>query len=406
MIKVFKIKDLIKYLIKILIVLTSVALVVKFINMNNNNLEINSAKNSETESKNIENNSSKNNLNKSKAWLFCIDNMLPQIAINKKTSQTQKASSMQMAFSSELEVLGAIKKETGDNENKDQNEEEKQSSENDENLSNAENSSESTSNGDALQLIGINKDWTVTEIDNSGVNPRHTDEYQGVYINNSSKYTLTQEMLTPNIDVNKNKVAIYHTHTCESYTPTDKYTYTASGNYRTIDLNFSVSKVGDVLESCLNSYGCTVIHDRTYHDYPAYNGSYSRSLITAQNIKNSNPDVDIVIDLHRDAIANEKYAPKVKIGEEYVSQLMFVIGTDGANSAHTNWLQNLKFAIKVQQKANELYPGLFKPIILRNSEYNQHVAKSACIIEVGSTGNTLEESMGAMKYLARIIEEM
>ena len=71
MIKVFKIKDLIKYLIKILIVLTSVALVVKFINMNNNNLEINSAKNSETESKNIENNSSKNNLNKSKAWLFC-----------------------------------------------------------------------------------------------------------------------------------------------------------------------------------------------------------------------------------------------------------------------------------------------------------------------------------------------
>ena len=121
---------------------------------------------------------------------------------------------------------------------------------------------------------------------------------------------------------------------------------------------------------------------------------------------NSNQDADIVIDLHRDAIADETYGPRVKIGDEYVSQLMFVMGTDGANSEHTNWLQNLKFAIKVQQKANELYPGLFKPIILRNSEYNQHIAKGACIIEVGSTGNTLEESMGAMKYLARILEEM
>ena len=422
MIKVFKVKDLIKYLIKVLIVLTAVALVVKFINMNNNNSEVNSTKNSETENENIDNNSvenssSENNSNesenKSKAWLFCIDNMLPQIAINKEVGQTKKASSMKMAFSSELEVLDSIKNssnevsnEASNNENNGQNGGGEEASANGENLSNAENSNETAQNGDVLQTIGINKDLTVTEVDNSGVNPRYTDEYNGVYINNGTNYQLTQEMLTPDIEVNKNKVAIYHTHTCESYTPTEQYTYELSGNYRTIDLNYSVSKVGDVLESCLNSYGCTVIHDRTYHDYPAYNGSYSRSLVTANNILSANPDTDIVIDLHRDAIADETYGPRVKIGDEYVSQLMFVIGTDGSNSAHTNWLQNLKFAIKVQQKANELYPGLFKPIILRNSEYNQHVAKAACIIEVGSTGNTLEESMGAMKYLARIIEEM
>ena len=397
MIKVFKVKDLIKYLIKVLIVLTAVALVVKFINMNNNNSEVNSAKNSETENENIDNNSvenssSENNSNesenKSKAWLFCIDNMLPQIAINKEVGQTQKTSSMQMAFSSELEVLDSIKNssnevsnEASNNENNGQNGGGEEASANGENLSNAENSNETAQNGDVLQTIGINKDLTVTEVDNSGVNPRYTDEYNGVYINNGTNYQLTQEMLTPDIEVNKNKVAIYHTHTCESYTPTEQYTYELSGNYRTIDLNYSVSKVGDVLESCLN-------------------------LVTANNILSANPDTDIVIDLHRDAIADETYGPRVKIGDEYVSQLMFVIGTDGSNSAHTNWLQNLKFAIKVQQKANELYPGLFKPIILRNSEYNQHVAKAACIIEVGSTGNTLEESMGAMKYLARIIEEM
>ena len=411
MIKVFRIKDLIKYLAKILIVLLALAFAVKVFggnknskqentnlgNIENNQVEENNTESSET-GNNEENNSGKDENKESKAMLFCIDDILPQIGINKEIDKTKETSAIQFAFSSELEVMDALKnKENETNENT--NNEESQNVEAEENTSNENNVSNSSN-------AGIDLNLTVTEVDNSGVNPRYTDEYNGVFINNGTNYTLTQEMLTPDVTVNKNKVVIYHTHTCESYTPTEAYSYTASGNFRTIDLNYSVSRVGDELENCLNSYGCTVIHDRTYHDYPAYNGSYSRSLVTAQNVLSTNQDADIVIDLHRDAIADETYGPRVKIGDEYVSQLMFVIGTDGSNSAHTNWLQNLKFAIKVQQKANELYPGLFKPIILRNSEYNQHVAKAACIIEVGSTGNTLEESMGAMKYLARIIEEM
>ena len=382
MIKVFKVKDLIGYLAKIIIVLVAVALVIKVLEIGKKDGETETATHS------------------SNAWLFCIDDMLPQIGINKKVEETKETSGIKFAFSSELEVMESIENNEIVEENTANVEEENN------NTSEENGQSETAQNGEALQSIGINKDWTVTEVDNSGVNPRYTDEYNGVFINNGTNYQLTQEMLTPDVEVNKNKVVIYHTHTCESYTPTEQYQYTASGNFRTIDLNFSVSRVGDELEKRLSTYGCTVIHDRTYHDYPAYNGSYSRSLVTAQNVLSTNQDADIVIDLHRDAIADETYGPRVKIGDEYVSQLMFVIGTDGANSAHTNWLQNLKFAIKVQQKANELYPGLFKPIILRNSEYNQHVAKAACIIEVGSTGNTLEESMGAMKYLARIIEEM
>lgn len=391
MIKVFKVKDLIKYLIKILIVLVAVALVIKVLNIGKDDEE-NRLETNKKEATDV---------SKSKAWIFCIDDMLPQIAINKTEDEIKKTSQTKLTFSLELEVMEAIKSDSNEVTT---NTAENEKNQNLSNENNIKNEAENTTMNNTQ--TGINLDWSVTEVDNSGVNPRHTDEYNGVLINNSTNYTLTQEMLTPDINVNKNKVAIYHTHTCESYTPTEQYQYTASGNFRTIDLNYSVSRVGDELEKALNSYGCTVIHDRTYHDYPAYNGSYSRSLITAQNMLSANPDAEIVIDLHRDAIADETYGPRVKIGDEYVSQLMFVIGTDGANSAHTNWLQNLKFAIKVQQKANELYPGLFKPIILRNSEYNQHVAKAACIIEVGSTGNTLEESMGAMKYLARIIEEM
>ena len=85
---------------------------------------------------------------------------------------------------------------------------------------------------------------------------------------------------------------------------------------------------------------------------------------------------------------------------------MFVIGTNGGGLAHDNWTDNLKFAVKVQEKANELYPGLFRPILLTESRYNQHVAKAANIIEVGATGNTLEECLNSMKYLAKVMSEI
>ena len=102
--------------------------------------------------------------------------------------------------------------------------------------------------------------------------------------------------------------------------------------------------------------------------------------------------------------SSSNYAPCVQIGGEVVAQVMFVIGTDGGGLEHPNWNQNLKLAIKVQEKANQMYPGLFKPIILRNSRYNQHVRNGAAIIEVGATGNTLEQCNGSMKYLSNVID--
>lgn len=102
--------------------------------------------------------------------------------------------------------------------------------------------------------------------------------------------------------------------------------------------------------------------------------------------------------------SNRNYAPCVKIGDEIAAQLMFVIGTDGGGLKHPNWNNNLKLAIKIQEKANEVYPGLFKPIILRNSRYNQHVASGAVIVEVGATGNTLEQCNTSMKYFSNILD--
>ena len=178
------------------------------------------------------------------------------------------------------------------------------------------------------------------------------------------------------------------------------------GNFRTTNKERSVVKVGSELEKYMKNYGYNVIHDTTYYDYPSYNGSYDRSLSNVGKLLDKNKGTDILFDIHRDAIGDSSYAPTVKIGDEYAAQLLFVIGSNGGGGKHDNWQQNLKFAIKIQEKANEMYPGLFKPIILRNSRYNQQLAKGSSIIEVGATGNTLDQCLVSMKYLSKILSEV
>lgn len=230
-------------------------------------------------------------------------------------------------------------------------------------------------------------DVSTEVVQENNLEGRYTDTYGNVKIRNESKYQLTQEMLNSNCTINNKKdIILFHTHTCESYTMSPNYNYTMTGTYRTTDLNYSVVRVGDELETHLKNYGYNVIHDKTYHDYPAYTGSYSRSIKTVQNLLAQNPATEIVFDVHRDAVGSKSnYAPKVKIGDEYAAQIMFVMGSDGGGLSHPNWQQNLKFAIKIQEKANEMYPGLCRPIILRNSRYNQNLTNKAGIIEVGAT---------------------
>lgn len=258
------------------------------------------------------------------------------------------------------------------------------------------------------QVAHAETDVQTTQVQENNITPKYNLEYGTVKVKNESKKEITADTLTPNITLeNKKDVVIFHTHTCESYTPTENFNYQASGSYRTTDLNYSVARVGKELETQLKSYGFNVTHDQTYHDYPEYSGSYGKSLTTVENILKGQPNTQMVIDLHRDAVGSKPdYAPSVKIGDETAAQLMFVIGTDGGGLQHLNWQDNLKFAIKVQQKGDELYPGLFRPIIVRNSRYNQHLTKAATIIEVGATGNTMEQCMTSMKYLAKILDEV
>ena len=163
-------------------------------------------------------------------------------------------------------------------------------------------------------------------ITNNPLKESYNTQYGKVKIKNETEYQLTDDILKPDITIENKNIILFHTHSCESYTSSDAYPYTPTGTYRTTDLNFTVTRVGTELENQLKQYNYNVVHDTSYHDYPAYNGSYTRSLATVENILKQTP-ADIIIDVQRDAIGSRSdYAPIVKIGENDVAaQIMFVI---------------------------------------------------------------------------------
>ena len=136
----------------------------------------------------------------------------------------------------------------------------------------------------------------------NNVPEKFTDTYNTVKIRNETDIKLTKEILTPNVKMNVENIFVYHTHSCESYTPSEKYKYKASGNFRTRDIERSVIRVGTELEKYMTNYGYHIIHDTTLYDYPSYNESYDRSYEAAKKQIEENEGLEVLFDIHRDAI--------------------------------------------------------------------------------------------------------
>ena len=384
---VLKMKDIVKCLVGIIIAVAFITITTRYFSSSKQNKSENNDNIITKISKSVEGfiNSKLTN---------CLKETMPVLAVTDSTTEVAEIKQddnelLKKMLASEINSMEVIKNQ------------EESNTENNE-IQENQTTEESTENNVEVAQTNV-KTEVVT---NNPLTESYNVQYGAVKIKNQTSYTLTEDMLNPDIAIENKNVLLFHTHSCESYTASEQYPYTPTGNFRTTDLNFSVTRVGTELETQLKQYGYSVYHDSSYHDYPAYNGSYTRSLQTVENILKTYPS-DIIMDVHRDAIGSrEDYAPTVKIGEDYAAQIMFVIGTNDGGLNHPNWNQNLKFAIKVQQKAEEMYPGLFKPIMLTTSRYNQHTGKYASIIEVGATGNTLDQCLMSMKYLAKVMDEV
>lgn len=235
----------------------------------------------------------------------------------------------------------------------------------------------------------------------------------GIYINNQTDLNVDIDTLLnaplPFSLSDGPSVLIVHTHTSESYTPSEKFNFVSGENDRTRDTNFNMAAVGDEVYQRLSSAGINVLHDKSINDYPSYSGSYSKSLKLVQSYIEKYPSVKVVLDIHRDAVIKAdgtKLKTVAEINGETAAQVMIVVGTDQSGLEHSAWQQNMTFALKLQHKMNTLYPSLARPINLRKQRFNQHTAPGALIIEIGTNGNTLDEALKGAALFSDALAEV
>ena len=240
-------------------------------------------------------------------------------------------------------------------------------------------------------------------------------DYQGtgtVYFKNETDYAIDMTSLLQKdspvaLGEEGVQVLIMHTHGTEAYTQSPGHAYVASGEYRTTDSSANMLRVGQEICDILNDRGVSAVHSRTLNDYPAYNGSYNRALKDIQAHIQQYPTIQLVIDVHRDAIAtgNTYYKTAAVVDGQQTAQLMFVTGTDAGGLTHDHWQDNLAFQAQLHDRLNSTYPGIMRPMSIRASRFNQHIRKGSMLVEVGACGNTLEEALAAAQIFANTLAD-
>ena len=145
----------------------------------------------------------------------------------------------------------------------------------------------------------------------------------------------------------------------------------------------------------LKAAGYGVVHDTTCHDYPSYNGSYDRSGETIQRNLEKYPDIQVTLDVHRDAMGTQdgmRIKPTALINGKKAAQVMIISGCDDDGTlGFPNWEYNLRLGVRIQKSLSDLYPGLARPLSFCPKKYNEHMTKGSLLVEFGTEVNTLEE---------------
>ena len=205
------------------------------------------------------------------------------------------------------------------------------------------------------------------------------------------------------------QVLIVHTHTTEAYMTYDAGYYNAGDRERTADGSRNVCAVGDAVAKALTAGGIGVIHDTTVHDSPQYSGAYTRSAETVTKNLQQYPSIQIVLDLHRDAITDGSTLtkPTVVVNGRKAAQMMIVVGVVSTKALpNANCGQNLALAAQWQRALTAIEPDLMRPLSTVASRYNQNVCPGYLLVEVGSEGNTVAEAAYSGELLAQTLLEL
>ena len=227
---------------------------------------------------------------------------------------------------------------------------------------------------------------------------------------------LTENMLRPSEFIDKNlsidksdgkpKILIFNTHSQEGFTDT------VEG-----DASTTIVGVGDYLtELLVNKYGYNVIHDNTVYDYVDGKLDRSKAYTYAENgiarILEENPTIEVVIDLHRDGVADTTHLV-TEVDGKSMAKVMFFNGLsyskvngDIAYLYNPYRDDNLAMSLQMQLLGEAYYPGFLRRIYINAYRYCLHERGRSMLIEAGAQTNTFEEVKNAMEPLADILDKM
>ena len=215
--------------------------------------------------------------------------------------------------------------------------------------------------------------------------------------------SVLSEPLDLKIDKSKPAVLIFHSHTSEGYEMIEREWYAEGYIPRSNDENLNVVRVGTEIADYLRSMGYTVIHDKTIHD-DNYSDSYPNSRKTVAKHLEEHPEIQIVLDIHRDSISLDngtKIKPLNTINGKKAAQLMIITGAEeGKVEDFSDWEHNLRFALNLQKECETLFEGLMRPVLFSQRKYNMDMTRFSLLIEMGSEANTLEEACYSARLFA------
>jgi len=219
-----------------------------------------------------------------------------------------------------------------------------------------------------------------------------------------------EEMLNKDMNIDAKsegpKVLIFHTHSQEAFIDSE------AGNP-----DDSIVGTGAYLAQLLtDKYGIEAIHHEGVYDL--VNGDLDRSRAyelakpEVEAILNKYPSIEVVIDLHRDAVKESTHLV-TEINGKQTAKIMFFNGmsrtrTNGeiAYLNNPNRADNLAFSLQMQLAAGEKYPGFTRRIYLKAYCYNMHLKPKTLLIEAGAQNNTVEEVKNAMEPLAEVLHSV
>lgn len=195
------------------------------------------------------------------------------------------------------------------------------------------------------------------------------------------------------------QILIYHTHSQETFADS------IPG-----DENTSIVGAGAYLASVLKEkYGFEILHHTGEYDVETRDYAYSYSLPNIEALLAEYPSIEVVIDLHRDAVAEDTKLVSQQNGKQ-AAQVMFFNGLSHTiKQGDISYLENpyiddnLAFSFQMQVLCNEYYPGLTRRIYLKGYRYNMHLKPKTLLVELGAQTNTCEEAKNTLDILAHAL---